>query len=55
MPQYIMKCPHCGGSISKTMMFDKNGKASGNSGLCHHCHKRVKWWGERNRARIVKD
>ena len=28
MPSVIMKYPHCGGSVTKTLMFDKNGKAA---------------------------
>ena len=55
MPSVIMKCPHCGGSVTKSLMFDKNGKASTGSGICSHCHKRIKWWGENGRAKIVKD
>ena len=55
MPTFNMICPHCRSAVSKSMIFDKSGKASRGSGICNKCHKPIMWWGENGRARIAKN
>lgn len=55
MPVITLKCPHCKSAVNKTMVFDSKGHAPRGSGICPKCHKRIMWWGENNRGKIVKD
>ena len=54
MPQYTVKCPHCGRAIHLNYSFDKNGRSHNGSGSCIYCRQRIKWWGENNRPRVAK-
>ena len=54
MPSVNMICPHCKAAVRKSLMFNRDGKASRGSGICSKCHKPIVWWGENNRAKIAK-
>ena len=54
MPSVNMICPHCKAALRKSLMFNRDGKASRGSGICSKCHKPIVWWGENNRAKIAK-